>query len=289
MFSSMTSPRSRPSAGADRDADPGRPSAPQMVMGRAAWALAACLVAAACSEITVETNQVAVELTMGTGTFGSGGGQAAQASRTATPGISQSVEVTVGGQTLQIDRVELVMRHIEVGRAGTSCGRAARNPSEDTDNCGEYVFTSVAVPVPLEVQDSLLASGGFAPGSYDRLTFGLNRLETDDPEDDILLDPRPDLANASVQIDGSFDGTAFDSLTVGPDSVITLPFQEISLDAGQTRRIRLRTNVASWFVQHGADGDSSLVDPTTLADSAALRDTVEHNIKTSFSVSSVQQ
>lgn len=278
-------PRHGSARGAHRDADPGRPTAPQMVMGRAAWVLAACLVAAACSEITLESNRGTVELAMGAGTFDGG---AAQASRASTPGISPSVEVTVGNQTLQIDRVELVMRHVEVGRSGAQCERQAQSPSEDADNCGEYVFTSVALPVPLD-QDSVLAGGGFTPGSYDRLTFGLNRLDPSSQEDEILLDPRPDLANASVQIDGSFDGAAFDSLTVGPDTVITLPFQEISLDPGQTRRVRLRADVASWFVQHGSDGDSSLVDPTTLADSPALRDTVEHNIKTSFSVSSAQQ
>lgn len=199
----------------------------------------------------------------------------ALAAKSGTRSSLAAVEVfALGGDSLVISRVELVMREIEfkaLGAQGScdslgdgSCQELAVGPMVVELPFGDGVARSLSVPVQ--------------PGTYSEVDFKIHK-PGDDPGDAALLAAHPDLRGVSVRVTGSFNRQAFvytTDVTAEQEQDLAVP---VEVAPGASVDVTLAVDLGRWFLDTAA---TRLVDPATAATGQANESIVEGNIKQSF-------
>ena len=176
---------------------------------------------------------------------------------------------TDGSNTLVVNQVELVLREIELRRAGVT--------SECTgisDDCEKLEVGPVLLDVPLGTPGAARTfSVELAPGSYDKVEFELHKTSSSD--DAGFIAAHPEIADASVRVTGTYNGVDF---------VYTGRFdseQEFELNpplvANETggTDLTLFLDLDKWF----RDSSGALIDPATANAGQPNQGVVEQNIK----------
>ena len=189
--------------------------------------------------------------------------------------------VAQGRDTIFLRRVRLVL--MEMAIAPSVANECEVEDGEDNPPCVDFHEDAFVLEVPLG-RGSVRSSAEPAPATEYNL-FQLIIHKPDSAQDAALLRANPDLAEASVRVDGvlSHGGKrrAF---------VFVTPFneqEEIALEpsvvvpSGDTLRITLHVDVGSWFTS----GDrQTLLDPATATAGGPNEHTVKDNIRTSLKV-----
>lgn len=213
---------------------------------------------------------------------------AANASSSARAGGVRA-DVTIGdGPQIVVDSIDVVIRQVQVGREGTECafrpqGVASDEDESDCEEFGTGVTIAQSLPVDEGLQ-TLQTNVPIEPGTWDRLEFAFNVLQSDasQPEDlDILSGSggraRTDLRGGSVMIQGAFDGQDF-TLLLELDGEVTVPAETpLVIDEEGQGGVVLVWNVAQWF----DDGEGGIVDPVAAQGEDGdqqIRDQIESNI-----------
>ena len=179
---------------------------------------------------------------------------------------------TDGTNTLAIDKVELVLREIELHRAGavTDCVAGA-------DDCEELEIGPILFDVPLGTPGaSRTFSVQIAAGSYDKVEFAIHKAS---PSDDVaFVQAHPDLSDASVKVTGTYNGTGF--TYIGRFDVEMEFALSPALIAGETAAsdLTLFVDLGQWFREQGG----MLLDPGTANSGQPNQGVVEQNIKSSL-------
>ena len=188
-------------------------------------------------------------------------------------GLASDTQV-VGGSTLIITKVELVLRQIEMRRVDvTTCPTG----SGSDDGCQEFELGPVLVDLPLTAGAEQVFDADVPPGTYSKVDFEIHKAEDGDPADQAFLQQHPDFAGISIRVTGTFDGTPFvhttdldveQELTLLPNLVVT---------EGISTNLTIFVNIGTWYVI-----DSALVDPATANKGGANESAVNNNIKNSI-------
>lgn len=206
---------------------------------------------------------------------------AAQGGGSAASPRPQGVEVqTDGTHTLEITRVALVIKKVELERSGgvQSVGSLS-SEGEDEDGKEELELGPILVEVPLDGDVERVFSATLPEGSYREVEMEIHKPSHDDASDAAFVQAHPEFAGVSIRVEGRFDGAAF-TFTQNLDAE-----QEYELDPplvvgpGEApANLTLRVDLSTWF----ARADGSLVDPRTAAPGGAGYEVVKENIKRSF-------
>ncbi|HXJ30238.1 MAG TPA: hypothetical protein VNG35_06345 [Gemmatimonadales bacterium] len=189
--------------------------------------------------------------------------------------------VAQGRDTIFLRRVRLVL--MEMAIAPSVANECEVEDGEDNPPCVDFHEDPFVLDVPLG-HSSVRSSVEPAPATEYNL-FQLIIHKPDSGQDAALLRANPDLAEASVRVDGvvSHGGKRRDFVFVTPFN----EQEEIALEpaavvpARDTLRITLHIDVGSWFTS----GDhQTLLDPATAAAGAPNEHTVKDNIRTSLKV-----
>jgi hypothetical protein len=180
---------------------------------------------------------------------------------------------TDGTNTLVINQVELVLRKIELHRAGVSadCGAAT------ADDCEELELGPILVDVPLGTPGAARSFGvQLAPGSYDKVEFEMHKASSSD--DAGFVQAHPEMAGASVRVSGTFNGNDF-VFTGEFDSEMEFELNP-PLVANETSAtdLTLFLDLDKWF----RDSGSTLIDPASANSGQPNQGIVEQNIKSSL-------
>ena len=212
---------------------------------------------------------------------------------TGTPGLASLAEpytVTDGaGNSLTFDKVELVLREIELKRADRDvvCGSDDANTDDDSnddssdssasDDCEELEFGPVLLDLPLGPGAARAVAVEVAAGSYDELEFEIHKPEDGDDEDDAadraFIAAHPDFDGISVRVTGSYNGTPFtytSDLSVEQEHDLVPP---LAVETAQTTDLTLFVDIDSWFRTEGG----TLVNPAT-ADDGLIKSTIERSL-----------
>ena len=201
--------------------------------------------------------------------------QPAQAAvRGASYGIIGTPETfTDGSNTLVINKVELVLREIELHRTGALADCA----TGVSDDCEELEIGPVLFDVPLGTPGATRTlSVQLAPGSYDQVEFEIHKASPSD--DAAFVQAHPELSDASVRVTGTFNGSDFTYLGRF-DVEMKFPLSP-ALTATETAAsdLTLFLNLDQWFRDQGG----SLLDPSSANTGGPNEGVVEQNIKTSL-------
>lgn len=211
---------------------------------------------------------------------------AAGSAPAAGPQAAQTIEL--GGSTMVITEVELVLRKLALQRqaTGDACTdeseeadeTTAEDQADDDDDCSVLRMGPILVSLPLDGTTDRLFTVEAEAGTYSRLMFQLHK-PSNATGDAAFLVLHPAFAAASVRVVGTFNAVPFEfltDLTVVEHTALNPP---LVLDADGTTDLTLRVDLATWFQNQAGTG---LIDPATILGSGQLDAVVRQNIRSSF-------
>ena len=111
-----------------------------------------------------------------------------------------------GGNTLEIDRVQLVFREVEL--ENETHQSACETASSSDGDCAEIEIGPFLVDLPLGVGGAARTVTASVPaGTYDEVKFKIREPDDDTDADAAFVAEHPDFAHASVKVEGSFNGS----------------------------------------------------------------------------------
>ncbi|MEO8089804.1 MAG: hypothetical protein ABI703_05880 [Gemmatimonadales bacterium] len=221
----------------------------------------------ACSDSGSPSNQSQLNFNLST--------QAAPiaAGRASLAVVSTPETFTDGTNTLILDQVQLVLREIELHRAGA----VADCTTGGTDDCEELEIGPLLLDVPLGTPGAARNfSVQLAPGSYDKVEFEIHKASPSD--DAAFVQAHPELADASVKVTGTYNGAAFSY--IGRFDVEMEFALNPALVASETAAsdLTLFMDLDPWFRDQGG----ALVDPSSANSGQPNQGVVEQSIKSSL-------
>src|SRR5512135_166491 len=193
----------------------------------------------------------------------------------ATSALADTLVQAFGTDTLRITSVEIVLRKIELDRAGaTQC-----DSLPGTDDCEELELGPQLVSVPLAAGVQTALSVVIDSGTYRSVQFKIHR-PGGDSLDLAFKTAHPDFTNVSIRVVGTFDGVPF-TFTSTLDQEQEYDFvPPLMVDAsGTPTNLTIRLDVTTWFK---TGGTGALIDPATAGTGGPNQSVVEQNIKSSI-------
>ena len=184
---------------------------------------------------------------------------------------STSDTVTDGTNTLVIDRVQLVLREIELKRVEATAGCGDSGP----DDCERLELGPILLDLPLGAGLAHSFSVPVSAGSYDAVEFEIHTPSDDDASDAAFVQAHPDFAGVSVEVDGTFNGVEFSfssDLNAEEEVELSAP---LVITESTAADLTLMVDVDRWFL----DGAGILVNPATAGVGLVNESLVESNIR----------
>jgi hypothetical protein len=180
---------------------------------------------------------------------------------------------TDGSNTLVIGQVELVLREIELHRAGitTECADGV------SDDCEELELGPILLDLPLGTAGAARNfSVELAAGSYDKVELELHKTSSSD--DAGFIAAHPEIADASVRVTGTYNGVDF-VYTGRFDSEQEFDLNPplVASETGATD-LTLMVDLDKWF----RNSSGTLIDPATANAGQPNQGIVEENIKSAL-------
>jgi hypothetical protein len=183
--------------------------------------------------------------------------------------------IEAGGNTLVLERVQIVLREIELKRLNHD---ACDSIAGDDDGCEEFETGPLLVDLPLGGDIASVLSVTIDTGTYDELEFEIHKPSDDDQQDLDFLAAHPDFADVAIRVTGTFNGTPFvyETDRNAEQEIDLVPPLVITESTGATN-VTLRVDARTWFMVGGV-----LVNPQTANKGGANESAVNENVKNSF-------
>jgi len=180
----------------------------------------------------------------------------------------------VGGNTLIITKVEIVLREIELRRVdATTCAAGG----EDDDSCEEFAIGPVLVDLPLDPGAEQAFQADVPEGTYTRVDFEIHKPDDGDPADQAFIQQHPDFEKVSIRVTGTFNDTAFVHTTdLDVEQQLTL-LPNLMVSEGVSTNLTIFVDLSTWYLIGGV-----LVNPTTANKGGTNESEVNNAIKDSF-------
>ncbi len=232
---------------------------------------------AACDSSTGPEGGSALTLWVAGGPSGTGGG----ALSTVQLGNGADLVQTDGTHTLELTRVAVVVREIELERISDDDCEALSSGGSDDDDCEEFVIGPLILELPLDGSINQVITATVPADTYDELEFEIHKPEDDTPEDLAFIQANPEFRDVSIRVEGRFDGQAFVfTQDLNEDQELELiPPLVVSEETGPVE-LTLVLDVSTWFVR----SNGSLIDPRTALKGQPNEDVVEDNIERSIDI-----
>ena len=214
-------------------------------------------------------------------------------SRPHTPTLQGGSETfTLGPDTLVVNSVDLVVRHLKLKTVATDSCTSGDDENDDLvattgsdmiaddddDGCGEVQTGSFIVTLPLGNGPVRAIPIALPAGTYRKVEFKIHRLGSS-TADSTLLAGRPDMRGASIRITGSFNHTAFTFVTRAEAKQKQDLDPPVVVTPGSNVDLTVRVDLSTWFLNSHR---TSLVDPATALTGQPNEKLVARNIKKSF-------
>jgi len=224
------------------------------VTARSAAAIGVALLLTACSDAgSGPAGDAQVSLNLATRTAAAVTGAAALS--------APETYTDAGGNTLEIDRVQLVFREIELENETheSTCEAASSSEGE----CAEIELGPFLVDLPLGVGGAARTVTASVPaGTYDEVKFKIREPDDDTDGDVAFVAAHPDFAHTSVKLEGSFNGTSFifvSDLEAALKLDLSPPLEG---DGSGTTDLTLFADLGTWF----RDAGGNLLDPSSVSE-----------------------
>lgn len=235
-------------------------------MRRVAALLSAALVAGACSDATTSGARRAVTLSVTT-----------QAQGAVADRALADIAISVGTSSLVITKAQVVARRIELAPANaTACATTAEAGDDDAeveDGCAEVEAGPTLLDLPLDASTKTNITASVPAGTYRGLEMRIGPISSGNQRSVEFLVAHPDFKNASVRVEGTFNGKAFVFLSPIDARIETVFSTPVTVD-GSSPNVTVAIDLTNWF----SDGSGGVLDPSNSANASRI----SANIANSF-------
>lgn len=209
---------------------------------------------------------------------------------TAFPSPSFDIMLNDGTNTLEITRVAMVLREIELERQFDECDDSSSgssgsddsgsDSSSDDGRCEELSFGPELVELPVDgTTERMITLPNVEPDIYDEVEFDIHKPSDDTQADRDFLRANPAFDDVSIRVEGRYNGTSFLYLTdLNEEQEIELVDPIVVGPGAAPVNVTLSIDVSSWFMR----ADGTLIDPATANKGGPNENLVEDNIENSI-------
>ena len=242
-----------------------------------ACALGASTLLAACSDSNGPGNGSGTNLSIAVATLTAG--SAGRIVGSGAPAVSLERHVTSPGgtHTLVITSAALSLSRLELATVDSAGCADDDHPEHDDDRCRELETGPMLVDLPTDNSVVSVLSLQLPAGTYRALEARIRPVRTDENGGNAFLTAHPEFANASVRVQGAFDGRPF-TYTGSPNASLELNFDPPITVGGTVTTVTIHVSIDRWFM----DGSGNLIDPATANGGGANEQLVRDNVRRSF-------
>ena len=236
-----------------------------------ACALGASTLLGACSDSNGPGNGSGINLSIAVATLTTGA-----AGRTAVS-LERHVTTPGGTHTLVLTGAELSLSRLELATVDSAGCADDDHPEHDDDRCHELETGPMLVDLPTDNSVVSVLSLQLPTGTYRALEAKIRPVRPDDSGGSAFLTAHPELASASVRVEGTFDGRPF-TYTGSPNASLELRFDPPITVGSTATSVTVHVSIDRWFM----DGSGNLIDPATANGGGANEQLVRDNVRRSF-------
>ncbi|HLB08043.1 MAG TPA: hypothetical protein VK617_00815 [Gemmatimonadaceae bacterium] len=242
-----------------------------------AFASASLALVAGCSDASGLANGGTTNLSVAVATLTTGSvGQIAGAGAIA-PSFDRHVTSSNGTHTLVITRAAVSLSRLELATVDSAGCADDDHPEHDDDRCHELKAGPLLVELPVDNSVVSVLTLQLPAGTYRALEAKVRKVQTADSGGAAFLAANPQFANASVRVEGTFDGTPF-VYSGAANASLELRFDPPLTVGSTATTVTVHVSIDRWFT----DGSGNLVDPATANSGGANENLVNDNIRRSF-------
>jgi hypothetical protein len=195
------------------------------------------------------------------------------------PAVSLERHVTSPGgtHTLVITSAAVSLTRLELSTLDSAGCAEDDHPEHDDDRCHELKADPMLVDLPTDNSVVSVLSLQLPAGTYRALEAKIRPVRSDDNGGSAFLTAHPEFANASVRVEGSFDGTPF-VYTGAPNASLELTFDPPLTVGSSATTLTVHVSIDRWFT----DRSGNLIDPATANAGGANEQLVRDNVRRSF-------
>jgi hypothetical protein len=242
-----------------------------------ACVLGASTVVGACSDSNGPGNGSGTNLSIAVATLTAGSAGRIVAPGVPTVSLERHVTTPGGTHTLVINSAAISLSRIELATVDSAGCAGDDHPEHDDDRCHELDTGAMLVDLPTDNSVVSVLSLQLPAGTYHALEAKIRPVRTDDNGGSAFLSAHPEFANASVRVDGTFDGTPF-TYTGSPNASLELSFDPPITVGSTATTVTVHVSIDRWFM----DRDGNLINPATANAGGANEQLVRDNVRRSF-------
>ena len=179
------------------------------------------------------------------------------------------ITIAAGVNTLVITRAQLVARRIELAPVdAASCAGTTEAGDDDAhveDGCAEVETGPVLLDLPLDATTKTNITASVPPGTYRGLELRIDPVSSGNRRSVEFLTAHPDFKNASVRVEGTYNGKAFVFMSPVDARIETLFSAPITVDTSSPN-VTVAIDLTNWF----ADGAGGTLDPSNSANASRI-------------------
>ena len=241
------------------------------------FACASLAFVAGCSDASGPSNGGTTNLSLAVATLTAGSvGQMAGVGAIA-PSLDRHVTSSNGTHTLVITRAAVSLSRLELATVDSAGCAEDDHPEHDDDRCHGLKTGPLLVELPVDNSVVSVLTLQLPAGTYRALEAKIRKVQTADSGGAAFLAANPQFANASVRVEGTFDGTPF-VYSGAPNASLELRFDPPLAVGSTATTVTVHVSIDRWF----ADGSGNLVDPATANSGGANENLVSDNVRRSF-------
>jgi hypothetical protein len=195
------------------------------------------------------------------------------------PGVSLDRHVTDPGgtHTLIITSAAVSLTRIELSTIDSAGCADDDHPEHDDDRCHHLDTGPLLVDLPTDNSVISMLTLPLPAGTYRALEAKIRPVRAQDDGGSAFLAAHPEFANASVRVEGTFDGTPF-VFSGDANSNLELRFDPPITVGTTATTVTVHVSLNRWFMDH----DGNLIDPATANSGGANAQLVNDNVRRSF-------
>ena len=228
------------------------------VIRRAALVLCAAIGASACSDATTSGARRAVTLSLTT-----------QAQGALADRALADVTIGAGVSSLVITKAQIVARRIELAPANAAGCAATAEAGDDNaeveDGCADVEVGPTLLDLPLDASTKTNITASVPAGTYRGLELRIGPVSSGNQRSVEFLVAHPDFKNASVRVEGTFNGKAFVFVSAVDTRIEALFSAPVTVDASNPN-VTVAIDIANWF----SDGSGGTLDPGNSANASRI-------------------
>lgn len=241
-----------------------------------ALALSVASLTTACSDASGPRSSSDNNLTLAVATLSGTSIAQVVASHAMAPSFDRQVTTPGSTHVLVITRAA-----VSLSRLGLATTDVAACASEDRsgsdDHCRELKTDPSLIELPVDNSVVSMLSLQIPPGTYQGLEAKIHAVQASDAGGSAFLAAHPEFANASVRVEGTFDGTPF-VYTGASNAELELQFDPPLTVGDAPTTLTVHVSIDRWFT----DRNGVLIDPATANAGGVNASLVADNIHRSF-------